>query len=106
IAILSESIELVTLLPMLDPNFSVPQGTDQMQTCVQVDVVCSEFIGKTRLARQVVVVITDHHGHPDAFPCYSELIKNGLMGSNDVFKLIKPVYESEFPETERIADDQ
>jgi hypothetical protein len=34
------------------------------------------------------------------------LIENGLVRRNDVIELFDTLYESQFPEPERVADDQ
>ena len=47
-----------------------------------------------------------HHGDPDTRTGGSELIENGLVRRNDVIELFDTLYESQFPEPERAADDQ
>jgi hypothetical protein len=50
-------------------------------------------------------VISDHHGDLDARPRGFELIENGLVRFDDVFKLFRAVHEGELPETKCITHD-
>ena len=79
IAVITESIKFIALLPVFDPDLLVAHGADQDQARVEVDVVCLQFVRKVSIASKVVVVITDHHGDLDVRTDYSELIENGLV---------------------------
>jgi hypothetical protein len=71
-----------------------------------MDVVCLQPSCKVCVATEVVIVIADHHSDLDTSPGRSELIENGLVRRNDVIDLFDALYESQFPEPERITDDQ
>ena len=76
------------------------------QALVEADVVHFQLGRKVWVASEVVIVIADHHGDLDTRTGGSELIENGLVRRNDVIELFDTLYESQFPEPERVADDQ
>jgi len=76
------------------------------QALVEADVVQFQLGRKVWVASEVVIVIADHHGDLDTRTGGSELIENGLVRRNDVIELFDTLYESQFPEPERAADDQ
>ena len=106
IAILGEGVEFVALLSVFNPYLLVTDGAGQGQARVQVDIVCSQLLHKFGIASEIIIMIADHHCHLNARAGDRELIENGLVCRYDVRKPFDPTNEREFPESERVTDDQ
>src|SRR5215510_573381 len=105
IAVVGKCVELVTLLPVLDPNLLVTHGANKDQTHVEVDVVRFQLRCKRGVACKIVIVIADHHRDLDARAGGAELIEDGFVRRNYVIELFYSLHEGQFPEPKRIADD-
>src|SRR5262249_7494216 len=84
IPIFGKRIEPVALLPVFYPDLLIAECTNQIEPCIQVDVVCAELFRKNGITSQIVVVIADHQGHFDTRPGDFDLVENRLVASNDV----------------------
>src|SRR6516162_2557449 len=92
ITVIGESIELVVLLPMLDPDLLVAHGADQNQSLIEMDVVCLQLGRKFRVASKVVIVIPDHHCNLYACTRGSKLVENGLVRLHYMIELLDSMY--------------
>jgi hypothetical protein len=62
-----KSTEFVALLPVLNQDLFVANGTDQDKTGVEINLVLSK-LGEFGVASKVIIMIADHHGNLAAGP--------------------------------------